>query len=116
MHNAHQWSTGELLLGGISALVVWLFLYAIIKAFEGKKPEEIPPDMVAESLRVVGTPMPLPGGRWGFYETTLKECAAPLPANHGEPHIPQDPQHRATCQRCQREYGQSKRGIPHVIN
>src|SRR6185437_1054157 len=106
-HGYH--STGEIVLGVIGAGILWWFMFAVIRAFEGKKPEEIQPDLVAESLRVVSTPMQLPGGRWGVYKTELVECAAPMAPNDTEPHFPTDKNHRAVCKRCQQEYARCAR-------
>lgn len=97
---AHQWSNGELVLGAIACAVVWLFLYAILRAFERKKPEEMQADIVAESLRVVSTPMQLPGGRWGMYKTELVECAAPMKQGELVVHDKSNPSHVANCAEC----------------
>jgi hypothetical protein len=107
MHS-HQWSQGELILGAIAGAIIWAFLFAILRAFERKKPEQIEPDILAESLRVVSTPVELPGGRWGKYETRLVECEPPMAPNSLDVHDTTDPRHDArTCKHCRTLKGYS---------
>ena len=102
MHHYH--SDGETLGAIIAGSVVLLFLYAVVKAFNWifspSKAEEPQPDIVGEALRVVSTPMQLPGGRFGFYETTLKECPAPITQGELIVHDRTNPQHVANCLEC----------------
>lgn len=98
-------STGEIILGGIAALILGTFIYAVLQVidriFRGKPQQEMQPDLIAESLRVVSTPMQLPGGRWGHYETKLVECAPPMASNNLEVHDVRDPAHNPkTCKTC----------------
>lgn len=117
MH-AQQHSDAAIWLAIIASLIITALLFSILRWLDekirGKPHQEIPPDVVAESLKVVGTPMQLPGGRWGHYETKLVECAPPVGPSDNI-HVPMDAKHRASCKRCQDEYKRGAR-MPHATN
>lgn len=116
MHGSHTDTAVWLAIGG--ALILSWFAFAILRWLDAKmfaKPQpQIEPDLIAESLRIVETPIALPGGRWGRYETKLVECAPPVGPSDNI-HVPMDAKHRASCKRCQQEYERGAR-VPHAAN
>lgn len=87
---------------GICLVLLWIFgrFIALVRMMFGPRIPEEMPDQISEALRVVSAPMPLPGGRWGMYETKLVECPAPMQATELIVHNKQDPRHVAQCPEC----------------
>ena len=112
----HEESAMVLVFGtGICLVLLWIFgrFIALVRMMFGPRIPEEMPDQLADALRVVSSPMPLPGGRWGMYETKLVECPAPMQQSELIVHNRADKAHLAVCSECREGIKMRYSGVSH---